>query len=189
MPLSLNDRQQELLDGLVALFVAEGFRRFTLGDLTVRLRCSKSTLYALGESKEQLVGNAVVHFFRTATAEVERRTALETDPAARVQAYLTAVADALRPASPAFIEDVAAHPAARQAYARNTRIAARRVRELIDEGVASGAFRAVHAAFVADTVAATMARIQSGDVQRATGLRDAEAYEELATLVLRGVRS
>lgn len=189
MPAVLSDRHEELADQLVALFLAEGFRGFTLGDLTQRLHCSKTTLYALGESKEQLVGNAVVRFFRAATGEVERATAAADGAEAKIAAYLSAVADALRPASAAFIADVAAHPTARRAYARNTKIAAGRVRELIDDGVASGDFREVHAAFVADTVANTMQRIQSGDVLRTTGLRDAEAYEELARLVLRGVRS
>lgn len=189
MPAVLSDRHEELADQLVALFLAEGFRGFTLGDLTRRLHCSKSTLYALGESKEQLVGNAVVRFFRAATGEVERATAEADGAEAKIAAYLSAVAAALRPASAEFIADVAAHPTARRAYARNTKIAAGRVRDLIDEGVESGDFRDVHAAFVADTVAATMERIQSGDVLRRTGLHDAEAYDELASLVLRGVRS
>ena len=188
MPAAASTRQEELRDGVVALFLAEGFRHLTLNDLSGRLHCSKSTLYALGDTKDDLVGNAVRRFFARATAEVEARTAeAGEDPGARVLAYLTGVADALRPASEAFMADVAAHPTARAVYARNTEAAAARVRELIDAGVASGAFRAVHAAFVADTVAATMARVQAGEVGRATGLSDAEAYEELAGLVLRGV--
>lgn len=189
MAVETTPRHEELQAELVALFLAEGFRPFTLGDLATRLRCSKTTLYALGESKEQLVANAVKRFFRTATSNVERRTAEAADPAGRVEAYLTAVADELRAASPAFVADLAAHPAARAAYERNTEIAARRVRALIADGVDEGAFRSVHVAFVADTVAATMRRIQTGEVLRATGLRDAEAYEELARLVLRGVAS
>jgi AcrR family transcriptional regulator len=48
----LTRRQAELLDQLEALFLAEGFARFTLEDLAVRLHCSKSTLYALAGSKE-----------------------------------------------------------------------------------------------------------------------------------------
>jgi len=36
------------------------------------LRCSKSTLYTLAGSKEQLVRAATVEFFRQATDEVER---------------------------------------------------------------------------------------------------------------------
>lgn len=182
-------RHEQLTEQLVALFLAEGFRSFTLGQLAERLHCSKTTLYTLGESKEQLIGNAVVHFFRAATVEVERRTAAAADPAAKLEAYFTGVADALRPASDAFIADLTEHPMARRAYARNTRIAAERVGELINEGVASGAFRDVHAAFVADAAVTTMERIQTGGVRAATGLHDAEAYEELARLVLRGVQS
>ena len=57
------------------------------------------------------------------------------------------------------------------------------------DGVAAGEFRAVHAAFVADAVAATMQQIQSGAVLAVTGLSDAEAYDRLAALALDGIRS
>src|ERR671933_2309015 len=98
----LTARQAELLDQLEQLFLAEGFARFTLDDLAVRLRCSKSTLYALAESKEQLAHRVIKHFFRKATTAVEAQTVTERDPALRVTAYLTAVARALAPAGPAF---------------------------------------------------------------------------------------
>nr|WP_281381701.1 TetR/AcrR family transcriptional regulator [Conexibacter arvalis] len=174
---------------MVALFLAEGFRDFTLAELAARLRCSKSTLYGLGHSKEQLTGNALKRFFRDATAAVEARTAAVADPADRIAEYLRAVADQLRPASTAFMADLAAHPLAREIYERNTALAAQRVSELIADGVRSGDFRDVHAAFVADTIAATMQRIQTGQVLAATGLRDADAYDELAALALDGIRS
>src|SRR3954471_23933613 len=101
----LTRRQAQLLDQLEALFLAEGFARFTLEDLAVRLRCSKSTLYTLAGSKEQLALRVVRHFFRQATGAVETQTAAETDPALRVTAYLSAVARALAPAGPAFHRD------------------------------------------------------------------------------------
>src|SRR5512135_2717900 len=102
----LTPRQAELLDQLEAMFLAEGFARFTLDDLALRLRCSKSTLYALAASKEQLALRVVRHFFRKATAAVETQTVSEQDPALRVTAYLNAVARALAPASPAFHRDL-----------------------------------------------------------------------------------
>jgi hypothetical protein len=80
--------------------------------------------------------------------------------------------------------DLAAQDSAREIYQQNTAIAARRVAELIAEGVASGEFRRVHASFIADTASATMARIQSGAILAATGLGDADAYDELAALLL-----
>src|SRR4051812_27957338 len=183
----LTRRQAELLDQLEQIFLAEGFSRFTLEDLAVRLRCSKSTLYVLAESKEQLAHRVIKHFFRKATAAVEAHTVTEQDPALRVTAYLTAVARALVPASPAFHRDLDGFAPGREVYERNTALAAERVRELIADGVAQGRFREVHPALVADTVSTLMFRIGRGETARATGLDDAAAYRELAALLLHGI--
>jgi AcrR family transcriptional regulator len=180
-------RQAELLDQLETLFLEDGFARFTLDDLAVRLRCSKSTLYALAGSKEQLALRVIRHFFRKATVAVEERTFTVQDPALRVTSYLTAVAAALAPAGAAFHRDLEAFPPGREVYERNTAMAADRVRELIAEGVAQGRFREVHPALVADTVTTLMFRIGRGETARATGLDDAAAYRELAALLLHGI--
>jgi AcrR family transcriptional regulator len=184
---ALTRRQAELLDQLEALFLAEGFARFTLEDFALRLHCSKSTLYALAGSKEQLALRVIKHFFRKATADVEADTVIEGDPARRVTAYLNAVARALAPAGPAFHRDLDSFAPGREVYERNTAAAADRVRSLIADGVAQGRFREVHPALIADTVTTLMFRIGRGDTQRATGLDDATAYRELAALLLHGV--
>jgi AcrR family transcriptional regulator len=176
-----------LFDALVALLLAEGFAHLTLDEIAARLRCSKRTLYALAGSKEQLVSAAVVHFFRHATERVERAVKSAESSADRVGGYLRAVAVELAPASQAFFDDIAAFAPAAEVYRRNTRIAADRVRELVDEGVASGDFRAVHAEFVADVVTGTMVRIQQRQLAEATGLTDGEAYANLAELLLHGL--
>jgi AcrR family transcriptional regulator len=180
-------RRGQLFDALEELLLAEGFAHFTLDDLAARLHCSKRTLYALAGSKEQLVRAAVVHFFRGATERVEAALAAQADPRRRVGTYLGAVATELAPASPRFVEDVAAFPPAAEVYARNTRAAARRVQQLVDEGVAAGVFRDVHTGFVADVVTSVMVRIQQRRVAAATGLDDAEAYARLAELLLHGL--
>ena len=184
---ALTRRQAELLDQLEELFLAEGFSRFTLDDLALRLHCSKSTLYALASSKEQLAHRVVKHFFRKATAAVEAETVTEGDPARRVTAYLSAVARALAPAGAAFHRDLDSFPPGREVYERNTLAAAERVRSLIADGVAQGRFREVHPALIADTVTTLMFRIGRGDTQRATGLDDATAYRELSALLLHGI--
>jgi AcrR family transcriptional regulator len=180
-------RQSELVDQLVALLLAEGFAHLTQDQLAARLRCSKSTLYALAGSREQLVRAAVVHFFRVATGRVEAQVAATAGARAQIAAYLRAVADELRPASEQFMADLDAFAPAREVYQRNTVLAARRVQQLIASGVASGELRDVHAAFVADVVASSMVRIQQRRVASATGLDDAQAYTELAALVLHGI--
>ncbi|MFL6096934.1 MAG: TetR/AcrR family transcriptional regulator [Blastococcus sp.] len=183
----LTRRQAELLDQLEELFLTDGFAGFTLDDLALRLHCSKSTLYALAGSKEQLAQRVIKHFFRKATDAVEARTVTVADPALRVTTYLTAVAVALAPAGPAFHRDLDSFGPGREIYERNTQLAADRVRELIAEGVAQGRFREVHPALVADTVTTLMFRIGRGDTARATGLDDAAAYRELAALLLHGI--
>ncbi|MCU1604018.1 MAG: putative transcriptional regulator [Modestobacter sp.] len=180
-------RREELLDQLVALVLAEGFAVVTLDELARRLHCSKSTLYGIAASKEQLVVAAVKRFFQRATAAVEQRVAGPADHREQISAYLLAVAEQLQPASPAFFADVAAFVPAREIYERNTRSAAARVQQLISEGVTAGTVRPVHASFVGAAVAAVMAAIHRGDITAATGLDDAAAYRELATLVVAGV--
>jgi AcrR family transcriptional regulator len=180
-------RREQLFDALVELLLAEGFAHLTLDDLAARLHCSKRTLYALAGSKEQLVRAAVVHFFRGATERVEAAVLARDDAAGRVGGYLRAVATELSPASATFFDHVAGFPPAAEVYERNTRAAAGRVQQLVDEGVAAGEFRDVHTGFVADVVTAAMVRIQQRQVAASTGLDDAEAYARLAELLLHGL--
>lgn len=184
----LTARQTTLRDQLTDLVLAEGFLHLKMDDFADRLSCSKRTLYALADSKEQLATSAVRHFFRRSGAAVDAAISQIRTPSRRVTRYLEAVAEALRPAGPAFRADVAAFGPAREIYQANTAAAAARVRELIDSGTAAGAFRMVPGDFVAEVITATMFRITSGEIGEATGLSDAEAYTELATLVLAAVR-
>ena len=184
----LTNRQTQLRDALVDLVLAQGFSHLTMDQFAAQLNCSKRTLYALASSKEQLAVLAVRHFFKRATEQVETAIARTRAPAKRVTRYLEAVAEALRPATRAFRDDIANLRPATEIYEQNTLAAAHRVRELIDEGTRAGAFRRVHAAFVGEVVTATMRRITSGEIAAATGLSDAEAYSELAQLVVAGIR-
>ena len=183
----LTTRQRQLVGELLELFLAEGFADLTLDDIAARLGCSKRTLYALADSKEQLAVRTVRYFFRQATEQVETAIARTRSPAARVTRYLEAVAAALRPAGTQFLRDVDRQAATREVYEQNTAAAAVRVRELIDEGIRTGAFRQVSAVFVGEVVTATMRRITSGELGQATELDDAQAYAELAKLVVAAI--
>ncbi len=183
----MSARQTEIFAELVKLYLARGFAGFTLEQAAAELRCSKSTIYALAGSREQLVRAVVVSFFRDAAERVEERLSSVIDPVLRVAAYLDAVADELRPASAAFMDDVAAFPPAREIYERNTAIATQRVRELIVDGIDAGVFRDVPSVFIAEVISTIMVRIQRRDFSRNTGLTDSEAYAELAELFVNGI--
>lgn len=181
------ERRAELLDRLCGLFLAEGFAHFTLDDLAAHLHCSKSTLYTLAGSKEQLAVRVVGHFFKTSTAGIEHAVSGEPDVRTRMRRYLEAAAEHLRPASRQFIDDMAANSATRASYESNARAAADRIRGYIREGVREGAFREVHAAFVAELVSTTIGAIQRGEIAERTGLTDAEAFDELSSFLLGGL--
>ncbi|MGU3502044.1 TetR/AcrR family transcriptional regulator [Mycobacterium sp. C31M] len=182
-------RRTRIFDDLLALFLAEGFSHLTLDEIAGRLHCSKSTLYTLATSKDELVRRVTVHFFKNATGEVEAALARTESAPESVAAYLAAVGEALGVASDVFMADLNVFAPAREVYEANTRAAALRVRRLIEQGVEDGVFRDVHASFAADLIAAMMVRIQQRGVREATGLSDAAAYGELATLLTFGLRA
>jgi AcrR family transcriptional regulator len=180
-------RRSQLLDELIDLFLAEGFLAFGVGDLAARLRCSRSTIYLVAGSKEQIVLAAVRAFFRRAAERIEAQVELEPDPGARLAVYLTAVAGELSPASERFYAELQAYPPAAEIYEDNTRRAARRVQDLVTAGVEAGTLRPIDASFVGAAVAQVMSGIQNGAIGTATGLADAEAYRKLADLVIHGL--
>lgn len=183
LPEKTRARRDEILAGLQRLFLAEGFTGFSVSDMAARLRCSKSTLYLVASSKEQIVVAAVRSYFRRAAERIEARVAASRDPR-RLAVYLEAVAEELEPASERFYADLAAFPPANEVYQDNTLVAADRVRQLVTEGVEAEVLRPVDAAFVGTAVAQVMTGIQSGAVREATGLADADAYRHLADLVM-----
>lgn len=184
---TLSRRQSQIRDQILEVFLAEGFGHLTLDDLARRLGCSKATIYTFADSKEQLVAGAIQLFFEQATEQIEAATAAATTSTGKVGTYLDAIADELRPASAQFMADLYAFRPARRVYEVNTRIAARRVRDLIERGVADGSFRTVNAAFVGEVVAATIVRVHHGNIATVCHLSDADAFRELAQVILHGV--
>lgn len=180
-------RRAELFDELVDLFLAEGFAHLTLDEIAARLRCSKSTLYTLSGSKEQLVRAATVRFFRRETSTIDAKLSATAGSRNRIAVYVSAVGEALSVASEQFMADLNAFAPAREVYEQNIGIAAKKVQDLIAEGVIKGDFRQVHAAFAGDLVATMMMRIQQGSVRGHAGLDDAGAYRELATILTAGI--
>ncbi|MEU9884551.1 TetR/AcrR family transcriptional regulator [Sphaerisporangium sp. NPDC051011] len=173
---------------MTELFLAEGFLQFGIGDLAARLRCSRSTLYLVASSKEQIFLAAVRHFFRRATTRIETLVANDPSPRSRLSTYLNAVAAELAPASEGFYSDVAAFAPANEVYEENTMRAAARVGELVKEGIDAGELRAASAAFVGVAVAEVMKAIQDGRVDAAANMSDSDAYQALTDLVINGLR-
>jgi hypothetical protein len=72
-------------------------------------------------------------------------------------------------------------------YRKNSEAAARRVHDLIEDGVRAGVFRDINATFAARLVAITIDAVQSGALLETTGLSAADAFTELGDLLLHGL--
>lgn len=182
-----DDRGQQLLEQLIELYLAEGFLDFGIGDLATRLRCSRSSLYLVASSKEQIIVTAVRRYFRAAEERIETLVAAEPDRGRRLTVALEAVATELAPGSERFYADLAEFPPAREIYEDNTLRAAQRIQDIVTEGVAAGDLRPLDARFVGAAVAIVMDSIQTGRMEAATGLSDAASFTQLADLVSRGL--
>nr|WP_240519670.1 TetR/AcrR family transcriptional regulator [Amycolatopsis antarctica] len=180
-------RQLALLAELERLFLAEGFIAFTLDDLAARLHCSKSTLYAVAPSKEQLATKVVGRFFRGATEEIERRLVGVEDARTLLATYLAGASELLGAATSEFIRDVGDFEPTRAAYELNSKAAAERIREFIAKGVTDGVFRDVHASLLAEMAGLLVENIQSGVIGRRAGVSDSQAFAALADLLLGGL--
>lgn len=180
-------RQRALLEQLEDLFLGEGFVHLTLGDLVGRVRCSKSTLYALASSKEQLATRVVANFFIGATERIENKIQGTTDARELLNTYLAGVSEQLNRASTQFMRDVAGFPPARSVYEANSEAAAERIRGFITAGVAAGVFREVHASLIAEMAGLLIEGIQTGVLGGRAGVSDAEAFRALSELLLGGL--
>ncbi len=178
------ERRDAVVEQLENLLLVEGFSGFTVNDMATRLQCSKSTLYAIASSKERLVAAAFKRFFRDATARIEERVARIEDPRERIAVYLASIGGEMRRMSADCYADMTATELTWEIYRTNSRAAAERVRQFVHDGVKVGAFRQVHADFVAEVVTLVIDSIQHGELLSRTGLSSGDAYGELGGLVL-----
>ncbi|HVQ51049.1 MAG TPA: hypothetical protein VMS92_13480 [Mycobacterium sp.] len=89
--------------------------------------------------------------------------------------------------SPAFYDDMVNYEPTARIYRKNSDAAARRVHEMIDDGIRAGALRDVNGTFAAQVVALTIDAVQSGALLRSTGLFAGDAFSELGDLLLDGL--
>ncbi|MET7924811.1 TetR/AcrR family transcriptional regulator [Streptomyces sp. NPDC005349] len=181
------DRVEELLHQASDIVLTEGFTSVTMDELAQRLGCSKATLYSVAGSKEQLVQAITRRFFIEAAAEIEAKVDAESDARQRIRTYLSGVGAAMRRHSPAFYDDMVSYAPTARLYRRNSDAAARRVHELIDEGVRAGNFRNLNGTFAAHVVAVAIDALQSGQLLESTGLSAGDAFSELGDLLLDGL--
>lgn len=177
-------RQRQIFEALLEDFLRHGFADFTMDGAAQQLHCSKSTLYSLGRTGDDVVRRILVSFFREVTRRTDHALANHRSPSAALQAYFAAMATAMEPASPAFMRDLATTPVARRVYETNTRAATQKISDLVERGIAAGEFRPLNVALTAHLVEVMLEHIQQGDI---TETSPSDAYAEVGRMMLTGI--
>jgi len=180
-------RRDELLERLTEIFLREGFRHVTVGELAQRLRCSRRALYELAPTKEGLfllVVDDLLERIRRSGDDAARATA---DLPHRIEAYLSPGISETARASQFFTSDVAGFPAAKRLMEEHQRRRMEGLRGIIAEGVERGVFRGFDPHLVAEVFALAYRRATDPDFLSGANLSMTEAYRELSQLLRHGL--
>jgi AcrR family transcriptional regulator len=181
-------RQEEVLDVVEAVFLREGIRAVRMGQLAAEASCSRSTLYELAPSKEDLLLLVLDRMMRRIMRRGAHAMERATDPVERVRAMLTSGALDFAGLGPRFLEAVRQHPSTRLLFDRRISEGRDVLERLIDDAVQAHQFRSVNAAVVAEAMFAVVLRFTDPDFVRSTKVSSTTGLAELIDVLLDGLR-
>lgn len=180
-------RSAQLLDGLEDIFLREGFRRVTVGELAARLRCSRHTLYQLAAGKDALVIRVLDRLLSRIRRIGTEAAAARSDLRERIVALVEPGVSELRHASNLFFSDVAGLPAAKRLLDHHQAARRAQAQELIDAGIRQGTFRGLNSHLAAEVILAAVQRIMEPAFLVDVRLSPSEAIREAEELLLHGL--
>ncbi len=180
-------REERLREGLEEVFLREGFRRVTIGDLAARLHCSRQTLYQLASSKEDLFLLVLDRFLSRIQRMGSEAARARDDSRERLVALVEPGVSELRQASSLFFADVAGFPPAKRRLERHQTERRQDVRTLIEEGIRRRTFNGFDSHLAADVFVAAVQRVMDPDFLVEVGLSPSEAIREAESLLLYGL--
>lgn len=180
-------RGDQILRGLEALFLAEGFRRLPVAELAARLRCSRRTLYELAPSKEALFLRVLDRLLARIRRRGHEAAIARASLRERLIACLAPGVDELREASDRFFADVESHPPARKMLEAHQAQRIEELRRLIEQGIRERAFRGIHAQLVAEVILVAVQHVMSPHFLTQADLSASESIAEVEDLILHGL--
>jgi AcrR family transcriptional regulator len=180
-------REQQILDGLEEIFLREGFRRVTVGELAKRLRCSRRALYELAESKEGLFVLVIDRLLKRIRTLGDDAAGSATHLPERIESYLAPGIKGVRLATHFFTEDLATLPEATRLWEDHQRRRLGGLRAMVAEATRRGVVRGLDSHLVAEILSIAYRRASEPDFLAETNLSMTEAYREIGQLLCHGL--
>lgn len=178
---------EEFLDGLTRLFLAEGINNLTVGEIAKRMRCSRRRLYDIAQTKEDLFHIVVERLFRGLLDKGNALIGSQQDPTITLAEYLDIGLQAVGRMSAAFFKDIEASIQNRDSFDAYQQGRAAGLAQLIDKGVTQGVLVPCHGQVVAETILGAALRLRRPTFLTRSGLTMEEAFQELYRVLLGGL--
>ncbi len=181
-------RQREILDVVERVFRRDGVRGVRMGELATEASCSRSTLYELAPSKEDLLLLTLDGMMRRMMRRGADAIAAAEDPVGRIRGMLLSGALDFAELGPSFLEAVRGHTPSRILFDSKISEGMQVLELLIDDAIEAGAFREVNAALVAEAIFAVILRFTDASIVRSTKVSPTAGLAELIDVLIDGLR-
>jgi len=181
-------RKEQLLQDLMELMLSEGLGAFRVGELAARMKCSRSTLYKLAPSKDDLMRLLFARFVDEALNACEDAARAHDSAAAKIMAYVEVLRVHQDRGSLAFWREVRDLDLTRGVLDVGVARGYRTIQMYMDEGIATGEFRAdANTEFLSYLVWLCARAARDPEVLERMGLSPGQAIEELGRFVVYGM--
>jgi AcrR family transcriptional regulator len=180
-------RRDELLNQLESVMLEEGFAHLRVGVLTIRLHCTRSTLYKLAPSIDELYALVFERFVDKALSDACAQGDAMDRPADALIMYAYVIGRWVRRGSDSFWRDVRDNPVVVDVLSAARATGYLEMKRYMDEGVAAGVFRPANTAFLAHVVWLASAASRDPDLMQRLGLTSDQALSEIGHLIVHGM--
>lgn len=170
-----------------AVFLREGLRSIRIGQLAAEARCSRSTLYELAPSKEELLLLVLDRIMR----RIERRGSdaikRQREPVEQIRAMFDSGALDFAPLGATFMEAVQDYPPARWLFDQHLQSARSVLEGLIEDAISLRQFCPVNARVVAEALFVAVLRFTDPEFVRSAGVSSSAALSEFFDILINGL--
>lgn len=179
--------QEAFLSDLFDLFRVEGVSELTVGEIARRLSCSRSRLYSVAETKEELFLVVAKQYLNSLQLESDALISKDGDVVEIITQYLDIGVRGSALLGVPFLKDLDASRQGRRLFDSHQEKRAQGLAHLVQRGVEKGVFHPRHAILVAEILMGGALRIRRTRFLARTGLTLEEAFSEFYELLLHGL--
>jgi AcrR family transcriptional regulator len=171
--------RDEILDELAVVFAEDGFADVPVGELARRLRCSRSTLYQMAPTHDDLVLAVLGHVFSRIWSAANEAAVAEHGCAARLQAWTLATIEGAGALTPRLRRDIFGWEPARSALEASLRNGLTDFASMFDAAVEAGEVRPANTVFAFQWLQAACSLANDPAFLESAGLTYGGALDEI----------